>query len=144
MSWSYILSDVERLCQLHACLELLNSTVHASFIRNLFPGFINLFRIFHTCIGAMTLNTIQHENWPSIGSRDHCGQRCLVGTQAWKLSIVETDPAPPFPGHWSWQLKGKSVNIEMGPDSLCIFRYQLYITRSGSARVESIASFSSL
>ena len=33
----------------------------------LFPGFINLFRIFHTCIRprARTLNAIQHENWPS-------------------------------------------------------------------------------
>ena len=68
MSWSDILSNVEWLkCQQHACHQLLNITrlgLPTSFIHNLFPGFIQLFCIFHTCIRptARALNAIQHEN----------------------------------------------------------------------------------
>ena len=64
MSWSDILSNVERLkCQQHnyiACHELLR--LSTSIIHNLFPGFINLFHIFHTIMhkakGYGTINAI--------------------------------------------------------------------------------------
>ena len=129
MSWSDILSNVGRLkCQLHACLELLNITVPASFIHNLFPRFINLFRIFHTCIGVwhwMPSNT----KTDHLGSRDHFRSALpgwITGMETCNRAI-RSRPAVPGPDHWCWQLKGKSVNVEAGSSSLCIvFLYQLY------------------